>query len=39
MSNFTFLTTNWPDLYQTAREAEQNVNRGENTESAPDMRQ
>jgi type I restriction enzyme R subunit len=26
MSNFTFLTTNWPELYETAREAEQNVN-------------
>ena len=26
MSNFTFLTTDWPDLYATAREAEQNVN-------------
>jgi hypothetical protein len=26
MSNFTFLTSNWPDLYATAREAEQNVN-------------
>jgi len=25
MSNFTFLTPNWPDLYATAREAEQNV--------------
>ncbi len=25
MSNFTFLTTNWPDLCATAREAEQNV--------------
>ena len=26
MSNFTFLKTDWPDLYETAREAEQNVN-------------
>jgi type I restriction enzyme R subunit len=26
MSNFSFLKTNWPDLYETAREAEQNVN-------------
>ena len=26
MSNFTFLTTSWPDLYATAFEAEQNVN-------------
>jgi type I restriction enzyme R subunit len=26
MSNFTFLDTDWPDLYETAREAEQNVN-------------
>lgn len=26
MSNFLFLSTNWPDLYETAREAEQNVN-------------
>ena len=26
MSNFTFLSTDWPDLYETAREAEQNVN-------------
>ena len=26
MSNFTFLNTDWPDLYETAREAEQNVN-------------
>jgi type I restriction enzyme R subunit len=26
MSNFTFLSTDWPDLYDTAREAEQNVN-------------
>jgi len=26
MSNFTFLTPNWPDLYATAFEAEQNVN-------------
>ncbi|MBI1921096.1 MAG: DEAD/DEAH box helicase family protein [Geobacter sp.] len=26
MSNFTFLNTNWPDLFETAREAEQNVN-------------
>ena len=26
MSNFTFLQSNWPDLYETAREAEQNVN-------------
>lgn len=25
MSNFTFLTPNWPDLFETAREAEQNV--------------
>jgi len=25
MSNFTFLTTNWPDLYATTFEAEQNV--------------
>ncbi len=26
MSNFTYLKTNWPDLYATALEAEQNVN-------------
>ncbi len=26
MSNFTFLQSDWPDLYETAREAEQNVN-------------
>jgi type I restriction enzyme, R subunit len=26
MSNFTFLKTHWPELYETAREAEQNVN-------------
>ena len=26
MSNFTFLTANWPDLYSPALEAEQNVN-------------
>jgi len=26
MSNFTFLKTDWPDLYETACEAEQNVN-------------
>jgi type I restriction enzyme R subunit len=26
MSNFTFLSTDWPELYETAREAEQNVN-------------
>jgi type I restriction enzyme R subunit len=26
MSNFTYLKTNWPDLYATTREAEQNVN-------------
>ncbi len=26
MSNFTFLKTDWPDLYETASEAEQNVN-------------
>jgi len=26
MSNFTFLTPNWPDLSATASEAEQNVN-------------
>ena len=26
MSNFSFLNTNWPELYATAREAEQNVN-------------
>ena len=26
MSNFTFLQSNWPELYATAREAEQNVN-------------
>jgi len=25
MSNFTYLNTNWPDLYATACEAEQNV--------------
>jgi hypothetical protein len=25
MSNFTFLKTDWPELYETAREAEQNV--------------
>ena len=25
MSNFTFLNTDWPELYETAREAEQNV--------------
>jgi type I restriction enzyme R subunit len=25
MSNFTFLSTDWPELYETAREAEQNV--------------
>ncbi|KAF0216563.1 MAG: hypothetical protein FD174_3657 [Geobacteraceae bacterium] len=23
MSNFTFLNAHWPDLYETAREAEQ----------------
>ena len=26
MSNFTFLKTDWAELYETAREAEQNVN-------------
>lgn len=26
MSNFTFLNNDWPDLYETSREAEQNVN-------------
>jgi len=26
MSNFTFLNNDWPQLYETAREAEQNVN-------------
>ncbi len=26
MSNFTFLKTDWPELYETAREAEKNVN-------------
>jgi type I restriction enzyme R subunit len=26
MSNFTFLKNDWPELYETAREAEQNVN-------------
>lgn len=26
MSNFTFLKTDWPELYETASEAEQNVN-------------
>ena len=26
MSNFTFLKAGWPELYETAREAEQNVN-------------
>jgi type I restriction enzyme, R subunit len=26
VSNFTFLKSDWPDLYETAREAEQNVN-------------
>lgn len=26
MSNFNFLTTNWPELLSSAREAEQNVN-------------
>lgn len=26
MSNFTFLITDWPELFETAREAEQNVN-------------
>jgi len=26
MSNFTYLTTDWPDLYATAFEAEKNVN-------------
>jgi len=25
MSNFTFLQTDWPELYETACEAEQNV--------------
>ncbi|RQW86157.1 MAG: hypothetical protein EHM79_10300 [Geobacter sp.] len=25
MSNFTFLNKDWPELYETAREAEQNV--------------
>lgn len=25
MSNFTFLNNDWPELYETAREAEQNV--------------
>jgi len=28
MSNFTFLKTDWSELYETAREAEQNVNSG-----------
>jgi type I restriction enzyme R subunit len=26
MSNFAYLKSNWPDLFETAREAEQNVN-------------
>jgi type I restriction enzyme R subunit len=26
MSNFNFLSTDWPELYETARDAEQNVN-------------
>jgi type I restriction enzyme R subunit len=26
MSNFTFLKNDWPELYETTREAEQNVN-------------
>jgi hypothetical protein len=26
VSNFTFLQQDWPELYETAREAEQNVN-------------
>jgi type I restriction enzyme R subunit len=26
MSNFTFLKINWPELFETARKAEQNVN-------------
>jgi len=26
LSNFTFLQSDWPELYETAREAEQNVN-------------
>lgn len=26
MSNFTFLQQDWPELYKTSREAEQNVN-------------
>jgi type I restriction enzyme R subunit len=25
MSNFTFIQTDWPELYETAREAEQKV--------------
>jgi hypothetical protein len=25
MSNFTFLQQGWPELYETAREAEQNL--------------
>jgi hypothetical protein len=31
MSNFTFLKTDWPELYATAREAEQNVNNAPRT--------
>jgi len=27
MSNFTFLKTDWPELYETAREAEQSQQR------------
>jgi hypothetical protein len=26
VSNFTFLNADWPELFDTAREAEQNVN-------------
>jgi hypothetical protein len=25
VSNFTFMNNNWPELFETAREAEQNV--------------
>jgi len=31
MSSVTFLKTSWPDLYKTAREAEQNINRAPRT--------
>ncbi|MBC8018232.1 MAG: DUF4145 domain-containing protein, partial [Verrucomicrobia bacterium] len=33
MSNFTFLQQDWPELYETARESEQNVNSAPRTSS------